>query len=164
MNDIDLVLTEMKTVVKGVTVTHPLGDRVWIHPLEAEAIEHATLPFAVISKMNTGEGSWDQHSFGTGMHRWDVLVAVYLAEGPLVVTDPSPGVLDALRHSQEWYKAMADQLMANLTLNGTIDILGDGDGKVYDYITDNIIWAGQFFWGHLFSVPVLQTVVQETSA
>lgn len=164
MNEIDLALAEMKTVVKNAVVTHPVGDRVWVHPLEAEVIEHATLPFAVISKMNTGEGSWEMHSFGTGKHRWDMLIAVYVADGPLTVTDPSPGVLEALRDSQEWYKALSDQLMMNLKLNGTVDILGDGDGKVFDYITDNIIWAGQFFWGHLFSVPVLQTVVQETTA
>jgi tellurite resistance-related uncharacterized protein len=127
-------------------------------------VNNDSVPAVVISKMNTEVGSWSAHSFGTGKHDWMMLIAVYLAEGPVIVTNPTDHTRDAIIDANEWYKALSDLLFANMTLNGTVDILGSPDGKLFEYVTDNIIWESKQYYGHLFFVPVTQTIVQGVSA
>ena len=164
MSEIEDALNALAIVVKTIDVTNPPDDRVWVHPTEARAIRTENLPMVVISKMNTEAGSWEADSFGAGRHNWDMLIAVYIAEGPIQVTNADEPTMTALANASEWYKALSDLLYANLTLSGNVSIVGDGDGKLFDYITDNIIWDGKQYFGHLFVVPVTQKVIQEVSA
>lgn len=164
MSEIDDALAALATIVKTINVTNPPDNRVWVHPAEGPVINPEYLPIVIISKMNTEAGEWGTDSYGAGRHDWDILVAVYIAEGPVQVTNADELTLAALENASEWYKALSDLLFANLTLSGTVDIVGDGEGKLFDYITDNIIWDGRQFYGHLFVIPVTQTILQGVSA
>lgn len=164
MSEIDDALTALATLVKTIGVTNPPEDRVWVHPNEGRAINPENLPIVVVSKMNTEAGSWVADSFGAGQHNWDILVAVYVAEGPIQITNAEESTLDAIQNANEWYKALSDLLYANMTLGGTVDIIGNPDGKLFDYITDNIIWDARQYYGHLFVIPVTQKILQGVSA
>ncbi len=98
------------------------------------------------------------------MHEWSILIAVYLQDGPVVVTNSDDITIAAMANASEWYKELADLLYANMTLNGSVNIIGDGDGKLYDYVTDNIIWNAKQHFGHLFIVPVVQEIIQGVSS
>ena len=164
MSEIDDALNALATLIKTVNVTNPPDGRVWVHPNEGPAISRDAFPMVIVSKMNTEAGSWEADSFGAGKHKWDILIAVYISEGPITATNANEITLEALTNSTEWYKAISDILFANMTLSGTVDIIGDADGKLFDYITDNIVWEAQQHFGHLFVVPVTQSVVQGVSA
>lgn len=161
---VEAVMDAARDLIKTIDVTDAPGVRVWSHPGETSDITDDKFPFVVVSKLNAGTGSWQAHSYGTGQHKWDLLVAVYLREGPIVVTDADPTTAQALEYAFEWYKALADLLFANLTLSGTAIMIGDGEGTLFEYVTDNIIWNGKQHFGHLFSIPVLQTEEQGVSA
>jgi len=164
MSEIEDALTAMGTIIKTIDTTNSPGNRVWVHPTEANAISLESLPAVVISKMNTEPGSWVAQSFGAGRHSWEMLIAVYIAEGPIVVTNKDENTVSALENASEWYKYMSDLLYANMTLSSSVDVIGDGEGKLFDYITDNIIWDSRQYHGHLFLVPIVQTVIQGVSA
>lgn len=168
MTTIDTALGAMRDLIKTFTTTEltdPPDDRVWIHPGQSASIKlDNNLPAVIISKMNDEPGEWASSSYGVGMHKWQMLIAVYLAEGPVVVTNSDDATVTALANANEWYEEMADLLFANMTLGGVVDILGDDEGTLYQYITDNIIWDGKQYYGHLFLVPVRQEVVQGVSA
>lgn len=164
MSEINDALNALATLVKTIAPTEPPDDRVWVHPDDAVNISTDVLPAVIISKMQNEPGSWVADSFGAGVHRWDILVAVYVADGPINVTNADEPTLSAIANSNEWYKLMADLLYANLTLSGTVDIIGDAEGKLFDYITDNIIWDARQYYGHLFVIPVEQKIIQTVSA
>ena len=164
MSEIETALNAVVALVKTINVTEKPGDRVWAHPGDTNAINADNYPFVVVSKMNADTGAWQSNSFGSGRHEFAILIAVYLSDGPVIVTNPSDLTQEGLENAHEWYKALADLLFANMTLSGTVDIIGDGDGKLYDYVTDNIIWDAKQHYGHLFIVPVVQSVAQSTSA
>lgn len=161
---IETVLTATAELVKTIAVTAGPDDRVWTHPGQTEQIKTNKFPFVVVAKMNAEPGAWRAESFGAGEHKWDMLIAVYLHDGPVVVTNTDDATVSAMANANEWYQALADLLYANMTLSGTVDIIGDGDGKLFDYVTDNLIWEGQQRYGHLFVVPVNQSVIQGVSA
>lgn len=160
---IEVVLEATRDLVKTLNLTEPLMDRVWTHPGETDKIKDDKFPFAVVSKMSSEPGAWRAHSFGVGEHKWDLLIAVFVNDGPIVVTNTDQSTVDALDNAHEYYEKMAELLYANMTLSGTVEIIGDDEVKLYDYVTDNLIWNGKHHWGHLFVVPVRQTVVQNIS-
>ena len=164
MTAINDALTQMVTLIKTLSMTDPPDGRVWRHPGESASISTETFPFAVVSKLNVEPGEWNAASFGVGKHDWKILVAVYLAEGPVVVTNADDITVAALANAHEWYEALADLLFENMTLAGTVQIIGDGEGQLYEYVTDNILWDGRQFYGHLFVIPVVQEVIQGVSA
>ena len=163
MSEIETVLSEVATLMKTLQTTSPLGSRVWVHPGETRNIKTGTFPFAVVSKMSAEEGSWEINSFGEGKHNWGVLIAVYVADGPVVITSSDEPTVEALENSHEWYKLLSDLLFENMTLNGSVDIIGDETGNLFTYVTDNILWDGKQYWGHLFFLPVKQSVLQGVS-
>lgn len=159
------VLNAVKTILGDLSFDNapdPAG--IWTHPADSASVDPNTYPFVIISKLNFEQGSWNIESFGCGRHNWFVLVAVYLHDGPVVVTNTDEITVAAMTHADEWYEAMAAVLSDNLQLNNTVDFIGDGEGKLYDYITDNIIWEGKQHYGHLFMIPVTQTVIQQFSS
>lgn len=164
--EIDLALAEVCTLIKTEIsgLTTPPGNRVWSHPADALSIDTETFPFVVVSKLNSEVGAWAADSFGMGRHEWSVLIAVYLNDGPVIVTNADDITRAAMAEASEWYKAIADLFYANMTLNGRVDIIGDEDGKLYEYVTDNILWNGRQFFGHLFMLPVVQKVTQGVSS
>lgn len=164
MSEIEDVLSEVVTLVKTMTVTNPPGGRVWAHPNETASIDFASLPVVIVSKLNAEPGAWIADSFGAGRHDWKVLIAVFVEEGPVVVTNKDDLTIRAMKNASEWYQAMATLLYENMTLNGQVDIIGDGDGMLFEYVTDNIIWDGKQYFGHLFMIPVTQKVIQGVSA
>lgn len=164
MSEIETALAAMVTLVKTLPTTEALGGRVWAHPTETASIDLETLPAAIISKMNAESGAWVADSFGVGKHKWEILIAVYVEEGPVVVTNSDDLTISAMVNASEWYKLMADLLYENMTLAGTVDIIGDGEGKLFDYVTDNIIWNARQYYGHLFLVPVVQEIIQGVSS
>lgn len=164
MSEIDTALAEMVTLVKTLPLTESLGTRVWAHPGESTSIDIDTLPVAIVSKMNAEPGSWKSMAFGEGVHRWKILIAAYVSEGPVVVTNADDITVAAMDNAAEWYKLLADLLYANMTLNGSVDIIGDGEGQLFEYVTDNIIWNGRQFFGHLFIIPVTQEIIQGVSS
>lgn len=164
MSEVETVLTATAELIKTLSMTNPPEDRVWVHPTQSREIDLTNLPAVVVSKMNTEPGRWESDSWGAGKHHWEILLAVYIAEGPIVVTNSDENTIQALEDASEWYKILADLLYANMTLSGTVDIIGDGEGKLYDYVTDNIIWNSKHYYGHLFVIPVVQSVIQGVSA
>ena len=164
MGKIETALTEMATLIKALPLTVPPDQRVWTHPAQASAISMSNLPAVVISKMNTQPGAWSTESFGVGQHIWDILIACYVEDGPIVVTSSDEQTVRAMKNANEWYKLLADTLFENMTLNGSVDIVGDEDGSLFGYVTDNILWDGRQYYGHLFFVPVTQTVIQGVSS
>lgn len=161
---IDNVLSEVAALVKTISVTNPPTSSVWAHPVETNSINIENFPFVIVSKLNAEPGAWVAESFGVGRHDWKVLIAVFISEGPVVVTSKDDVTQQAMKNASEWYEAMANLLYQNMTLNGSVDIIGDGDGLLFDYVTDNIMWDGRQYYGHLFMLPVTQSVVQEASA
>ena len=159
-SEIETALDAMVVLIKTLSLTAPVGTRVWAHPGETASISMETLPAVVISKMNAEPGAWASDSFGVGYHEWDMVVAVYLQEGPVVVTNSDDITVTAMVNASEWYKKLADLLYANMTLSGSVQIIGDGDGKLFDYVTDNIIWNAKQHFGHLFIIPVRQEIIQ----
>lgn len=165
MTAIQDALEQLKIVVKTIDVSNPPGSRVWNHPVDSELIETENFPFVVISKMNTEVGSWKIGSYGVGQHIWQAVIAVYLGPGPIIVTNNNKDTAKLMEEANEWYEKLADLLFQNLSLNGTVKFLGDLEGnQLFDYITDNIIWDGQEYYGHLFLVQVYQDVIQTTSS
>ena len=164
MSEVENALTAIATLIKTIPTTNPPEGRVWVHPTQARSINLENLPAVVISKMNTEPGSWVADSFGAGRHDWEILIAVYVEEGPIVVTNSDDATIAAMTNASEWYKLLADLLYENMTLSGTVDIIGNGEGKLFDYITDNIIWNAKQYYGHLFVIPVVQKVIQGVSA
>ena len=157
------VLSEMATIAKTINVSEPLGNRVWIHPYDIEDLDDSAFPFAVVSKLEVGEGEWSFQSAGSGRHNWEIVLAVYLSKGPLLPTSAKDEVIRVLKLKDEWYEALASTLSANLTLNGSVDIVGDEE-TLFSYITDNIVWDENQYFGHLFRVPVVQTIAQTSSS
>jgi hypothetical protein len=164
MSEVEDALAEMVTIVKTIGVSVGPGSRVWRHPGETASISLETLPAVVVAKTNAEPGAWDSRSYGTGMHAWSILIAVYLNDGPITVTNSDDITIAAMANASEWYKELADILYANMTLNGSVQIIGDGEGRLFDYVTDNIIWNARQHWGHLFIVPVVQEVAQNVSS
>lgn len=163
MSEIETALNEIRDLLKTIPTTHPPGNRVWAHPGDSSKIQSNSFPFVVVSKMNAEEGSWEISSFGEGKHNWFALIAVYIAEGPIIVTSSENATVDALNNAHEWYKLLSDLLFENMTLNGTVDIIGDDQGNLFSYVTDNILWEGKQFYGHLFFLPIKQTIIQGVS-
>ena len=164
MSEIEDALGAMVTLVKTIDVINPPGNRVWQHPGETAGITVENLPIAIVSKMNAQPGAWQADSFGAGRHEYEILIAVLIKDGPIVVTNSNKNTIEAMANASEWYKKLADLLYANMTLNGSVDIIGDEDGKLFEYITDNIIWDAKQYYGHLFIIPVVQTIIQGVSA
>ncbi|MCK5642225.1 MAG: hypothetical protein KAJ19_15575 [Gammaproteobacteria bacterium] len=164
MSEIETALDEMVTLIKTIPTTNPPSNRVWAHPGESESISMKALPAVVVSKMNAEPGAWASSSFGEGQHEWEILIAVYIEEGPVIITNKDDITIRAMQNASEWYKLLADLLYQNLTLNGSILMMGDENGKLFDYVTDNIIWDGKQYFGHLFIIPVTQAVIQGVSA
>lgn len=165
MTSMSEALQALATLIEGIGVTNGPAQRVWVHPDDYSSISDQTYPFVVISKMNTEAGTWQQDSWGSGLHYWEALIAVYLAPGPLVVTSGDKDTADAMTAANEWYEKLAGLLQANMTLGGTVEMIGSRDTNVlYEYITDNILWDGKQHYGHLFMVPITQLVIQETSS
>jgi hypothetical protein len=163
MSTIPQVLTALKNIVLTLDVTPSLSTRVWTHPGQASSISFKTYPFAIVSKVNSQVGSWTAHSYGTGQHKWNALVAIYVAPGPVIVTNNDKITVDALTYADQYYDKMSTLLYNNMTLSGTVDYIGDGDGKLFDYVTDNIIWNAQQHYGHLFLIDICQTVSQSVN-
>ena len=143
MSEIENALSAMATIIKTISTTNPPEGRVWVHPTEANSINLENFPAIVISKMNTEPGSWVAESFGAGKHVWEMLIADYFNHGPIIITNNDDITVSAMSNASEWYKLMADLLYENMTLAGTVDIIGDGEGKLFDYVTDNIIWNAE---------------------
>lgn len=160
---IENVLNKTAEIAKTIDVSEPLGNRVWVHPYDIEDLDDTIFPFAVVSKLEVGEGEWSMQAAGSGRHSWDVILAVYLSQGPLLPTSASSESIRVLKVKDEWYQALADTLTSNLTLGGSVDIIGD-DENLFSYITDNIVWDENQYFGHLFRIPVTQTVPQSTSS
>lgn len=161
--DIDLALEETATLIKDLNVSNSPNNRVWAHPSQADSIEIHTLPFVVVSKLNMEPGNWDSFSFGEGRHSWQILIAAFLAKGPIVVTDPKTETIKAVSEAHEWYKELSDVLYQNITLNGNAEFIGSDGGNLFEYVTDNIIWQGQQYYGHLFMLPITQLFIQPVS-
>ena len=164
MSEVETALAEVVTLVKTLSLVDSPDNRVWRHPGETASITTETLPAVIVSKMNAEPGAWATRAFGLGMHEWSVLIAVYLQDGPVIVTNSDDITVAAMANASEWYKKLADLLYANMTLNGSVEVIGDGDGKLFDYVTDNIIWNAKQYYGHLFILPVVQEIVQGVSA
>lgn len=163
-DEIQDALNALATIIKTIDVTNPPESRVWTHPGQSTQINMENLPAVIIAKMNTTTGHWGTASYGAGEHKWQMLVAVYLEEGPVSITNSDEVTLRAIEYGNEWYKKLADILFANITLASTVDIVGDDEGQLFTYITDNIIWDAKHYYGHLFSIPVTQTIIQGVSA
>ena len=163
MSEIENALAEVVALMKTIETTNPPESRVWQHPGETSAINLENLPAVIVSKLNSEPGAWVADSFGAGRHSWEILIAVYVAEGPIVLTNSDEITINALTNSAEWYKLVADLFYENMTLNGSVDIIGGSEGKLFEYITDNIIWSGKQYYGHLFVIPVVQKVIQGVS-
>lgn len=167
-NEIDTAIAEvvsiLKTALPATALTSKPGNRVWTHPAEAAQIDTETFPFIVVTKLNSSVGSWRADSFGMGRHEWAILIAVYLSDGPVVVTNADDITVQAMAYASEWYKILADIFYADMTLNGKVDIIGDEEGMLFEYVTDNILWNGRQFFGHLFMLPVVSTVAQGVSS
>lgn len=164
MSEIDDALAAMVAIIKTMSMTDPPDSRVWAHPGDSASISLETLPVAIVSKANMEPGSWKAQAFGEGVHEWKILVACYVAEGPVVVTNSDDITVTAMANAAEWYKEMSDLLYANMTLSGTVDIIGDGEGMLFEYVTDNILWDGRQWFGHLFVIPVRQEIIQGVSS
>lgn len=162
-DEITTVLEQVATLFKTLETTEDLGDRVWVHPKEVASIDTSTLPFAIVSKMNAEVGSWGTFSFGEGIHDWNVLIAIYLANGPVRVTSTDQFTQTAIANASEWYKKISDLLFQNMTLGGSVVNIGDDEGTLFTYVTDNILWDGQQYWGHLILLPVKQIILQDVS-
>lgn len=137
--------------------------RVWAHPSQTEDMSDRTYPFVVVSKLNAEPGSWSHETYGAGKHKWFVVIAAYLTDGPIVVTNNDDATLEAMDNAGQWYEAMAKLFSENISLGGNVDFVGDDEG-LYEYINDNIMWGGRQHFGFLFILPVTQSVILEYSS
>ena len=142
MSEIEDALNATAEIIKTIPATNPPGSRVWVHPGDSRSIQTNAFPFVVVTKMNNEVGSWYSESFGEGSHKWSILIAVYIVEGPITVTSSDEITLNAIENAHEWYKLMSDLLYQNMKLSGTVNIIGDQEGKLFDYVTENILWDG----------------------
>ncbi len=157
MSDVTDALDEMKTLLLNVDPSpspSPLSTDIWVYPGDQSLINFNDFPFIIISKFIFDTNQIQSRGIGGNryMHKWKMQIDVMLTKGGL--TDNNIQA-EAEQLQDEWYVAIANEIMQNLSLTDTVDQVG----PVIDYVDGNIPWRDRFTgWGIRFVVPVTTTL------
>lgn len=89
-------LSAVKSIILASSLNTDLESRVWVQPYDSASISKESFPFAVISKMNAEVGTIGSLAYGVNNHTWEILVAIYIAEGPILPNNTEQRTIDAL--------------------------------------------------------------------
>lgn len=161
MSEISDALAAARTIIDN-EIAGVSPENVYDHPAGTTSLGNlGTLPVVILSQSVGIEFAWQGWGNGQGRHDWEMFVAVYLRKGDLNVASKDAAVV--LANQDEWIKSMADVLRKNMTLNGTVTHIGDGD-NIFRYLIGFLQWNGEVHYGIIFRVPITQNVVQTVSA
>lgn len=135
---------------------------VYVQPADSASISLNSLPIVVLMQNIFVEYNWQGSGNGNGRHNWEIMAQVYLEKRD-GINPFSPDAATALALHDDWIKAMADVLRANMTLNGTVLHIGDGQ-TIFRYLVGNFQWNATNYWGIAFRIPVSQLHTQTVSA
>jgi hypothetical protein len=131
--------------------------KVYADPREATSI--GEFPCAILAQAPDVEASWHLEAAGEpGLGRHDWTAAIYLLIGAR--ESPLP---ELHGRAIQWAQPIADVLLAEMTLGGVIEFLGDGQStQLFRYRIGPIMWANIQYWGIRLWLPVTEKYQQTT--
>lgn len=137
----------------------------WAYPANYEDITFDDLPVIVVSEVVNQRRNWEIKSAGLGLHRWEMEILVFLAEGQLT-SHAAAAPIERLQ--TPWYKALADKLYGSMTFGVEGTWIGKGDGGTFrlmePYHVGHISFDTRTFWGIRAIVPINQKHSQTMAA
>lgn len=144
-------------VAELATVLRTIPEFVTVYERPRDAISLGELPVGILALAPATPHRWGYASEGRGQH--DYTIALYVLVGSR--TSPINEIEDRLL---DWPERIANALVANLTLNGEVLMLGTDQGEpptLFTYITGVFPWAkDQEYWGARFLIPMTEIPAQ----
>lgn len=142
-------LAALKTRLLTVNPTpQPAPARVYDRP--AEAVSLGDFPAIVLSLAPGAEHAWREEALGLGQH--DYVVTAWVFVGPR-----GTGLAELLDRVLPWPQAIADVLVADLTLAGQVHSIGyKDDNRLFTYKIGPIAWSDGDYFGLSFQLPVIE--------
>lgn len=172
MNEIREALYALKTILMDVVpedTTAPTAAYVYPHDYAgSQPIEQP--PFMTVQQIVNSTQRWGVKQAGRGIHLWEVDIRVLLLKGQLTKDDQ---IVDAAKRQESWLRALALTLFTNMSLNGTVDLIGggrlgnDGFGDLFEYQIGHMTRGGaatQLYWGIGLRLPIRQSFAQPLKA
>ncbi len=132
-------------------VGQPPPSVVYSNPIEAVSL--ANFPCMVLGFAPDVENSWGFISNSQGMNNYTVAIWLFVGTRQTSIQEIYGRILP-------WPKAIADVLAADLTLGGSVQFIGFGDDKLFNYSPKAIAWGDGNYFGLEFHLPVVETHVQ----
>lgn len=134
---------------------------VYAYPADYRAMPKpfGALPVIVVHRLGGRRRPFGSKAAGLDRHKWLAGIDVLLTPGPLMNDEQ---VWQADRFFEPWLETVKNVLFQNLTLSGTVDMIGSGSpsGDLFEYIDAHLQWVGATYWGIRFELPILQTIAQ----
>ena len=155
--DVDDALIALRDVIASQMVS-PKPAYVWVYPKQQDVIRltEDNIPAVLVSQVVNVPAQYGRKAIGLARHSWSAEILIFLAKG-LLVNDAQAAVVAAMQ--VDWLKGLGSILFKNMTLNGRVNVIGDGrtPGTLFDYRIGHIHWApGQEYWGIRAVLPVMQ--------
>lgn len=131
----------------------PAPARVYANP--AEAVSLGDFPCIVLGLAPNQENSWNMESLGQGRNDYTVAMWVF-------VGSRQTGLQELYGRILPWPKAIADVLVADMTLGGQVAFIGDAQNSnnFFKYSPKIIPWGDGNYFGLEILLPVTERGVQ----
>jgi hypothetical protein len=121
-----------------------------------ESVSAAEFPMIMVMLAPQITNSWRIEASGYGRHTYFVTIYVFAGFRNTGITELHNRILG-------YPKAIADVLLADMTLGGNVTFIGDGGGGVFSYRYGEIGWGEARLWGLVVNLVVTEKHVQTTN-
>jgi hypothetical protein len=152
---VDTTLAALKTVFATIATPQPFA-KIYDDPKEATSI--GEFPCAILTLAPQVDHTWRIAAHGLGRHDYTVAAYVFVGHRQTQIGE---------LHSRaiQWPKPIADVLMANLTLSGAVEWIGDtSEATLFTYQMGPIQWGlseSETYFGLKLLLPVTEKMSQE---
>lgn len=123
--------------------------RIYADP--AEALSLGDFPALVLALAPGTTQTWRQEALGLARH--DYTVALYVFVGAR-----QTGLAELHSRVLPWPQALATVLVADLTLGGTVQWIGDGGDGLFTYDVGPYQWADGEYFGLKCQIPITEKI------
>lgn len=168
MNEIREALYALKTILADVAPEDtPVATAVYVYPHDyTPPVPEERPPFITVQQIVNTTNRWGVKQAGRGIHVWEVDIRVLLWKGQLTKDEQ---IVEAAKRQESWLQALGLTLFTNMSLNGTVDLIGggrlgnDGFGDLFEYQIGHMTRGGaatQLYWGVGLRLPIRQSFAQ----
>lgn len=168
MNEIREALYALKSILTAVSPEDTAGPTaVYVYPHDyVQPFPAERTPFITVQQIVNQPQRWGVKQAGRGIHLWEIDIRALLWQGQLMKDDQ---IIEAAKRQESWLKALAGTLFTNMTLNGSVDLIGGGRlaneafGDLFEYQIGHMTRGGaatQLYWGVGLRLPVRQSFAQ----